>query len=59
MPGVTDAIKSLLDFLNNAGLPQRIKQAFDKRTEDDKKLHDNVAAMKDAPPPNRGESGNG
>jgi hypothetical protein len=55
MPGVTEAIAQFLSLLNKSGLAERFKDAYDKRTADDKKLKDNVAAMKDAPPPNTGE----
>jgi len=56
VPGVTDAILAFLTLLNKSGIPEQYKTAFDKRTEDDKKLHENAMGMKDAPPPNTGGS---
>lgn len=55
MSGTTEAILQFLTLLNSAGIPQKFKEAFDKRTAEDKQLHENVAKMKDAPPPNTGE----
>ena len=56
MPGVTDAILAFLTLLNKSGLPEQYKEAYDKRSVEDKKLHENAMGMKDAPPPNTGGS---
>lgn len=54
MPGVVEAIAAFLGILKDSGLATQYKNAYDKRTAEEKRLHDNVDAMKDAPPPNRG-----
>lgn len=59
MPGVAEAIKAFLDLLNKSGVPEQIKSALEKRREDEKKLHDNVLAMKDAPAPKQPGGTNG
>lgn len=54
MPGVVEAIGAFLGLLRDSGVAEQYKNAYNKRTEEEKRLHDNVGAMKDAPPPNRG-----
>lgn len=53
MPGVVEAINAFLALVNKSGIPEKIKSTFDKKRADEAKLHDNVAGMKDAPPPKK------
>lgn len=59
MPGAFEAINAFLVLLNKSGIPEKIKAGIDKRTADEKKLHDNVLAMKDAPAPKQAGGKNG
>jgi hypothetical protein len=59
MPGIVDAINAFLELVNKSGVPQKIKEAFDKKREDEAKLHQNVQEMKDAPAPTKPGGPNG
>lgn len=51
MPGVVEAIAAFLKILNDSGVASQYKNAYDRRTLEEKQLKKNVEAMKDAPPP--------
>lgn len=53
MPGAVEAINGFLKALNSSGIPEKLKEEFDRRRNEEDKLRKSVAGMKDAPPPKK------